>query len=364
MLFVSTHCPSRAHAGGLRLLDIASRLRVLQPGLAIDVFTFRNPEEDWSYADVETRFDRVFYSDTTRLTHERFAAERPPRLDYDVVSFEYQQRADNVRSYLPHAGKTLFTPMELKARAYALAPQTATAGQRRREIARERAVSGLVDEVVCVAEADAQFARRAIPFARVACLETGVSEIEFANAEPAPVREPFTALFIGYFGAATNIAALTWYLDHVHPRVVARFPLYRLDVVGRGDLSAFRPRAGPSLNLVGEVAQTWPYIARAAVGLAPAVSGAGFRGKINQYAYLATPCVASQLAVEGFVYRDREDIRVAGTPEAFAAAIGELLADPARREAMGARARQTCLAHYAWASKDDEIRRLFNLAAP
>jgi glycosyltransferase involved in cell wall biosynthesis len=52
---------------------------------------------------------------------------------------------------------------------------------------------------------------------------------------------------------------------------------------------------------------------------------------------------------------------VAQDPEAFAQAVASLLADPARREIMGERARKLCSEHYTWGSRDPEIVRLFNL---
>ena len=198
--------------------------------------------------------------------------------------------------------------------------------------------------------------------ARVSCLETGVSQLEFGETRPEAAREPFTVIFVAFFESQTNRDALQWLLDGVHPRPKQRFPQYRLDVVGHGDLSPFRARADETLNLIGEVDRLAPFIARAAVGVAPALSGAGFRGKINQYAFCAIPTVASPLAAEGLAYRNGESILVAEQPEAFAQAVAALLASPALREAIGEKARRVCAETYNWTSRDAEIARIFNLA--
>jgi glycosyltransferase involved in cell wall biosynthesis len=367
ILFVTTHCPTRSHAGGLRLLDLCSRIRAIAPQTVIDVFAYRDEAIDGDYADVEALFDHVYYCDRRRMNFNRFLKRRPQRADYDVVSFEYLQQPSAVRSFLRHAGKALFTPMELLTRAHALAPALAVGDARlvkrmRRDQDWEAAVCRIVDEIVCVSQPDAEFARRRQLSAKVSCLETGLSELEF-GAEPSKMLgEPFTVVFVAFFGSQTNRDALLWYLDGPHALLRTKFPDYRLDVVGRGDLSSFRARMDEALNLIGEVDRLGPFIARAAVGIAPALSGAGFRGKINQYACFAVPTVASPLAAEGFAYQPGDSILVAETSEAFAEAVATLLVAPTRREVMGEKARKICAEHYAWESRDPEIARLFNLA--
>ena len=53
-------------------------------------------------------------------------------------------------------------------------------------------------------------------------------------------------------------------------------------------------------TLVGEVDSLEPFIKNASIGIAPALSGSGFRGKINQYSINFIPTVASKLAAKGF----------------------------------------------------------------
>ena len=161
ILFVTTHCPTRAHAGGLRLLDLCARIRAIAPDAVIDVFARRNEAVDGDYADVEAVFDHVYYSSRMRLNFARFLRRRPQRRDYDVVSFEYLQQPAAVRSFLPHAGKVLFTPMELLTRGRALGRVQEPDDRRaRRELDWEAALCRIVDEVVCVSRPDADFARR------------------------------------------------------------------------------------------------------------------------------------------------------------------------------------------------------------
>jgi len=147
----------------------------------------------------------------------------------------------------------------------------------------------------------------------------------------------------------------------VHPRVKAAVPGYRFDVVGRGDLSAYLGMSDPSLNIVGEVPSVGPYIARAAVGISPALSGAGFRGKINQYALLGLPTVASPIAAEGFAYRHGVDILVAADAASFAESCIRLLTDPEMNKRLADAAGRTCQDQYSWAAREGAIRSIYGV---
>ena len=113
--------------------------------------------------------------------------------------------------------------------------------------------------------------------------------------------------------------------------------------------------------MVGEVPDIAPYIEKSALGIAPALGGAGFRGKINQYAICGLPSVVSPIAAEGLAYKDGIDIFMAENPVLFSRRCVELLADASLNELMGRRARETCLANYTWESKWKAIAAIYTL---
>ena len=368
ILLVSTHCPSRGHAGGLRILDIYARLRAADPDIYIELFTQKNLANDWSYDLLDGIFDRVFEATHYDLRVEALKRLRPAPYHFDVVDFQFLEPPELVRAYRPLCTKLIFTPMECIGRAFALADRSSFTEQgfedQKKVVEAERAVCTIVDEVVCVSEPDAEFLRSTYGLGNVVVLETGVSDIEFRDAEPFRLsfrEDSRTVLYLAYFGSPTNVEALEWYLKEVHPVVKAAVPDYRLDVVGRGDLSRFKREADASVNIVGEVAEIMPEIAKATVGIAPALSGAGFRGKINQYAKLGVPTVASPLAAHGLGYTDGEDIFIGATGWDYADKIIRLLTNPDLRCEMGLRAEATCAALYSWESRDAEIIRLYDL---
>lgn len=370
ILVVAWHCPTRAHAGGLRMLDLYDYLRRASPGIRLDLFAVRRPKNDWSYDDLHDIFDHVYLTDEEDLSAKALNALRQDRIAYDVVDFQFQDAAHDLAAYRTIGRKLIFTPMELLSRSYHIELQkpgrvgSAKRFARQMEAAgRELAICRAVDEVVCVSGPDAAYLRAAAGQASVTVLETGVSALEFGAVAPATdeSRASKTVVFVAYFGSATNTEALDWYLAEVHPRIRAAVPDYRLDVVGRGDLGRYKARADSSVNLVGEVPSIGPFIARAALGVAPALSGAGFRGKINQYAMLGVATVASPLAAEGLAYRDGVDILVGADAVGFAEACIRLLTDPDANRRMAEAASATCAAHYAWSARDALIRSIYGL---
>jgi glycosyltransferase involved in cell wall biosynthesis len=224
-----------------------------------------------------------------------------------------------------------------------------------------------VDEVVCVSEKDAAALRMFCHAKKVCALETAISTIEFSDAFEhtheyiAPELKQPIVLYIAYFGSETNITALKWYLNHVHFLISNALPEYKLHVVGRGDLSSFREYPSDNIKFIGEVPRLAPYIKEAKIGIAPALNGGGFRGKINQYSIYGVPVVASKIAARGLAYRDGHDIFIADNANLFAKQCIRLLRENDLNEEMGVRAREKAIARYTWGSKLNVIKKIYDL---
>lgn len=377
VLLVSYYCPTRAHAGGLRILDMYKLMRQMVPGIQIDLLTHFRPAIDWTLDDVNSLFHNVFLSEHERLTPEVLFELAGGPVGYDVVDLQFHQAAYEIDSFRRVGAKIIYTPMEsllkvayLQTRALRDQPRDTWAGKlfdSSKHALEEVGFCDKVDQVVCVSRADAALLRAVTSLRSVTWIETGVSLYEFSDAlephfsPPAAVSRAPVLLYVAYFGSETNVKALQWYLDFVHPLVLARVPDYEFVVVGRGDLSSFAGYKHSSINFVGEVDSIAPWIAKARVGIAPALSGAGFRGKVNQYAVLGVPTVASTIAHKGLDYQHGDNIFVADAPEDFAKHCVQLLTDLALNDAMGRSARRLCLDRYSWQSKWRKIRDVYGI---
>lgn len=377
ILLVSHYFPTRAHAGGLRILDIYALIKENWPAAVIDLYSHHRPSIDGSIAEAYEIFDHIYMSPVEDLTSAGLPA-LGCTAHYDVVDVQFHPAGRHVRAFKNVGTKVIFTPMESMVRVFFImlgsmfTRSKAYSRQRHREVLREaleeRAYSLDADQAICVSRPDARYLRAVTLWGRVKAVETGLSKFEFAEALEEgrhivpPERKPRRIVYVAYFGSHTNVHALLWYLDHVHPAVKSEVPDYVLTVVGRGDLSPFDAyRDDPSIEFVGEVPDISPSIDQAKVGIAPAVSGSGFRGKINQYAVFGVPSVVSPIAAHGLAYRNKRDIFIAASPQEFAKRCAQLLTDDALNAQIGTAARDLCLARYTWASRREQIQEIYNL---
>lgn len=369
ILLVSFYLPSRGHGGGLRLLDLYGFIRRRFPQLRIDLAACRHSVDEAAESGLLDLFDSIHLLDPDAFNPEGFRSAGLLEEPYDVVDLQYLQSGSLMRAFARcGTGRIIFSPMESMVRAAASATHrlgtSFSFGSLKRFLrdmgyaVREIAYSLRADRVLCVSELDAS-ALRFFRRGGVVAVETGVSPLEFSRSlgsTPSNRRLDDTrrVIFVAFFGSATNRDALEWYLKAVHPAVAAAVPGYRFEIVGRG-LDTTIVAADGNVRIVGEVDSIETQLEGAWVGIAPALSGAGMRGKINQYSMVGVPCVASALAAEGFAYVNGVSIFVAQDSKEFAHHCITLLRSAPMNRAAGESARRVCRERYTWESKAEQI---------
>lgn len=365
ILIVCTHMPTTWHAGGLRILDMIEVIKSRNSKVYIELFAGHNKALLGGAGEVYALVDKVVYAENYNFSLEQYR-ERSGKVRYfDVVDFQFPQPAETVAAYREIGSRLILTPMESLIRTECLkhgVPSIPEAELADPSAKLEAEVCRLVDEVVCVSQIDADCIADSLGLDTVTSIETGVSSIEFVESDTVN-RSSKAVCFVAYFGSQTNRDALQWYLDEVHPHVIEDFGAYDFRIVGRGDISEILAKPRPCVTHVGEVDRVGPEIGYASVGIAPALSGAGFRGKINQYAHLGLPTVATKISANGLKYEHGQSILVSDDPRQFAAYVVELLKNRERRDQMGHAARDICKKYYGWESKWPEIRRTYAIPA-
>lgn len=372
LLLVSFYPPERGTGGGLRLLDMYRLLSEQVPGLSLTLLTCDHGGE--LEPELDTIFDRVVQVRPEAFNEAGILASGVLDEAFDSVDLQFLQAGD-LAAFFRRIGiaRVIVSPVEshVRAAALALAHQDIPFLPRKRWLWWDvriawRELRGVwrADRVVCVSEADAHVLRYFRFWGGVEAVETGISTAEFPQALKALPQRPLTGaptiVFLAYFGSQTNLDALDWYLRQVHHVVKAAHPGYRLRVAGRG-LARLPEIADENVDLVGEVDSLEDELGHAWIGIAPALGGAGLRGKINQYAIAGVPCVASTLAGKGFAYEPGRSIRLAANASQFAQACIDLLDDPGENREMGRLAREVCLREYSWDSRLPALRRIFSL---
>ncbi|WP_267094851.1 GtrA family protein [Xanthomonas sacchari] len=368
-LLVAYYPPQRGTGGGLRLLDLYSLLSRSFPEVTFDLLTCRHEGED-SVPELAQLFEKIHWVNADDFNVRGLAACGLWRERYDIVDLQFLQSGELVRAFRASGTPLIVvSPMESLARSAWLGlrsgrvPLSSWLRQDLRWAIRELLTVWRADKVMCVSENDAKFLRPFRFWGGVHAVETGVSDAEFPNSLGAEVlhrrlEAGRCVTFLAYFGSQTNRDALAWFLAEVHPVLLKAFADYRFRVVGRA-LDASLQRTHERVEWVGEVDSLEDELRRAWVGIAPALGGAGLRGKINQYAAVGVPCVASSIAGGGLAYEDGVSIRLAADAGTFARACIELMNSKEANIEAGLAARSVCIRHYSWNSRVGELQKIF-----
>lgn len=222
-----------------------------------------------------------------------------------------------------------------------------------------RAMRGY-DVVTAVADADAQRLRELDATRRVDVVPNGV-DIDRFRPMPELRPDPARLAFVGAMSFSPNVLAMTWFCRDVLPAIRAQVPDATLEIVGRDPTEAVIALGElPGVTVVGEVADVVPHLARAAVVVAPILSGSGIKNKVLEAFAAGRPVVATHLAVEGLPVTDGLEASVVGTGPAMVEATVDLLRSPNRAAAMGARARRLVEERYSWDACAGTYDRLYH----
>jgi glycosyltransferase involved in cell wall biosynthesis len=165
------------------------------------------------------------------------------------------------------------------------------------------------------------------------------------DADGAVGTYPPTLVFTGNFEHEPNEDAARHLVETIFPAVRAEIPEVRVRIVGANPSAALRRLERDGVEVTGFVAEVAPYVADAALVLAPIRTGGGMRVKVIDALSAGKAVVGTPRAFEGLDIVDGRDAVVVDGDEALAAACVRLLRDPAERERLGRNAHAWALAH-------------------
>ena len=227
----------------------------------------------------------------------------------------------------------------------------------------ERAVSRRVAASLFVTAAEAELFQAGGESGRVTVVENGIDAAFFdPTASFARLDEPGPLIvFTGQMDYRPNVEAVRWFATDVLPALRARYPTARFAIVGRAPVVPVQALARlPGVVVTGEVADVRPWLAAAAVCVAPLRLARGVQNKVLEAMAMARPVVASPGAAEGIDHCGT--IAVAGaSPRRWVTEIDTLLASPAGADPIGARARALVLRRYDWAARLEPLDALLGL---
>ncbi|MDO9711737.1 TIGR03087 family PEP-CTERM/XrtA system glycosyltransferase [Paracraurococcus lichenis] len=326
-----------------RMQVTARALLRARPGRPLTLGWFHDPAlHAWAQAGLAAgRYDAVFVYSSAMAPYAMGPAARRPGLIrvLDMVDVD----SEKWRAYAAAA-------RPLMARVYAREARTLLAFERR--AARE------FDHTLFVSAEEAQhFAALAPDCAdRLGFVDNGVDLARFDPARdyPNPYAGDAPAIvFTGTMNYRPNVDAVTWFAEEVLPLLRASPPagiappeFHIVSASPAPAVQALAARAG--VRVTGAVPDVRPYVAHAAVSVAPLRIARGIQNKVLEAMALARPVVVSPQAFEGVRALPGRDLLVADGAAEMAARVAEVLAG--RHPGLGAAGRAAVAAGHDWAA--------------
>jgi len=217
----------------------------------------------------------------------------------------------------------------------------------------ERRVARDADATLFVSEAEAALFRSQGGQGHVLAIENGIDATVHAPGAVAPVvRDGPLIVFTGQMDYRPNIDAVIHFAQTILPCIRAVRPDARFAIVGRAPAASVRRLAGEAVIVTGEVPDTRPWLAGAAVCIAPLMLARGIQNKVLEAMAMARPVVASRAAAEGIDHGGT--IAVAADDRDFTARVLAALNGPATNPA----ARARVMERYCWGARLAPLDRL------
>ena len=156
-------------------------------------------------------------------------------------------------------------------------------------------------------------------------------------------------VFTGTMNYYPNIQAVLFFARECWPRIQAQIPEATWQIVGKSPPSEVAQLAElPGVTVTGAVSDVKPYLATAAVAIAPLLIGSGTRLKILEALAMQKAVVSTSVGCEGLAVETGKHLSVADQPERFAEAVIDLLQHPEKRVSLGKYGRALVEAEYSW----------------
>lgn len=181
------------------------------------------------------------------------------------------------------------------------------------------------DATLVVSQAELEMLQAELPDSNIRLL----SNIHDVRAETRRFQETAGVYFVGGYSHHPNQEALEWLINEIHPRIKAERPEIVLHLIGEIPEAVATRYAREGVVVHGHVASLQPFLAGCRIALAPLLSGAGVKGKVNEAMSHGVPVVATPIAAEGMFLVDGKNALIAAGAEEFSAAVLRLYSDEA-----------------------------------
>ncbi|BDU16080.1 glycosyltransferase family 4 protein [Lysobacter auxotrophicus] len=250
--------------------------------------------------------------------------------------------------------RLLATRARIEPRAWA---RRFLAGQVGKLEAFERRACERADAVLACSEVDAQGLRELAPGCNVHVVVNGVDL--HTNQPAAHAPDPDRLVFVGQMGWFPNRDGVEWFLREVFPRILARRPATRFELVGKAEGFEVPDAVRAHVDLAGFVDDLRPHVHDASVYVVPLRAGSGTRLKVLEAMALGKAIVTTSVGSEGIALRHDHSALYADDADGFANAVLSLLESPSRVAELGIEARRLAEDEYGWEAIGTRLLRAY-----
>lgn len=188
-------------------------------------------------------------------------------------------------------------------------------------------------------------------------------DLEYFRPSEGDGWDPRTVVFTGKMSYHANVASVLYFAQEVLPRIWARDPAVRFQIVGKDPPEVVqRLTADERIEVTGYVEDLRPYLARAGVVVCPARYAVGVQNKVLEAMAMARPVVCTQAAFAGLQAVAGRDALVANDPDEFAAHILRACTDPNLARRLGQAGRRYVEVHHRWENSGRRLTAVYEAA--
>lgn len=273
-------------------------------------------------------------------------------------------------AYVPrrHGLKTILDLVDVDSEKWRDMAERARAPQRwiyAREaatlLAFERRMAGEAEHALFCSEPEAELFCRRAPEASATTvwMRNGIDFDYFSptqtSANPYPDSRPVIA-FTGDMGYWPNIDAVLWFAREVFPALLDRSPRPRFAIVGAHPAASVRKLANDDILVSGRVDDVRPYLAHAAVVVAPLQVARGIQNKVLEGMAMGKAVVATSAAEQGLGVDEVGAVLIADTAREMAQRVAEVL--DGRHAGLPQLARRVIESRFSWNATLGRLDRL------
>ena len=205
------------------------------------------------------------------------------------------------------------------------------------------------DLIIVTSERERLLLEATLPTKTITTVPNGV-DIETFDVSDIEQVEANKIVFTGTMDYYPNIQAVLFFAQQCWPLIRQKVTDASWQIVGRNPPpEVLALNALPGVTVTGLVPDVRPYLASAAVAIAPLQIGSGTRLKILEALAMRKAVVSTSIGYEGLELKADKHLLVADQPADFAQAVITVLGDPQMRVRIGNAGRELVEAKYSWA---------------